>query len=250
MVKLDKSVQITLIIVATILILAIGGVIFFKSNSTDNTIKVDGQATAKIAPDLITIYFDIETKGQTSQEASDANSLITNNLTNNIVALGFSKDDLKTENYNIYPEYNYNSGSQTLIDYKATNSLKIELSIQQKDKIGSVIDAGTNAGAGISYINFELTPALQQQAKAQAIENASSDAKIKAEALASGFNKKLGRLVSVSLDQFNYNPWPIYASTSVGSGVAGNAEAKRVSTDITPSNQEVSADVTAIYKLN
>jgi uncharacterized protein len=245
--KMDKSVQITLIIVATILILAVGGIIFFTSNSTDNTIKVDGQATSKIAPDLITVYFNVETTGQTSQAASDANSLITNKLTGSIVALGFSKEELKTQNFNIYPEYDYNNG-QKLIDYKSTDSLKIEISIQNKDKIGSVIDAGTNAGAGISYINFELTPTLQQQAKAEAIENASVDARIKAESLAQGFNKKLGRLVSVSLDQFNYNPWPIYASTT-SVGVAGNAEAKRVSTDITPSNQEVSADVTAIYKL-
>ena len=86
MAKLDKSVQITLIIVGTIILLAVAGIIFFKSNSTDNTIKVDGQATAKIAPDLITVYFDVETTGQTSQAASDANSLITDNLTNNIVA--------------------------------------------------------------------------------------------------------------------------------------------------------------------
>ena len=133
---------------------------------------------------------------------------------------------MKTENFNIYPEYNYNGGTQTLIDYKATNSLKIELSIDKKDKIGSVIDAGTNAGAGISYINFELTPALQQQAKAQAIENASVDARTKAEALANGFNKKLGRLVSVSLDQFNYNPWPIYASSSVSSWSSGKCRSK------------------------
>jgi uncharacterized protein len=248
MVKIEKSVQITIIIAVSVLILASAIIGFFVSSSLANTIKVDGQATSKISPDLITVYFNVETTGQTSQAASDANSLITNNLTNNIVALGFSKDELKTENFNIYPEYDYSNG-QKLIDYKATNSLKIELSIQNKDKVGSIIDAGTNAGAGISYINFELTPSLQQTAKAQAIGNASIDARTKAEALASGFNKKLGRLVSVSLDQFNYNPWPIYASSSVSSGVAGNAQAKSASASITPSNQDVSADVTAVYKL-
>lgn len=247
--KIDKSVQITLIIVGAIIFLAIAGIILLKSNSTDNTIKVDGQATAKILPDLITVYFNVETTGKTSQEASDANSLIANKLSDNIVALGFSKDDLKTQNFNIYPEYDYYSGTQRLVDYKASNSLKIELSVQKKDKIGSVIDAGTNAGAGISYINFELTPILQQTAKTQAIETASEDARVKAEALAKGFNKKLGRLVSVSLDQFNYRPWPIYAASAVD-GVTGNAEAKSTSANINPSNQEVSAYVTAVYKLN
>ncbi|VVB84056.1 Uncharacterised protein [uncultured archaeon] len=248
--KLDKSVQITLIIVATVIALAVIGIIVFKSNSVSNTFNVNGQATSKVAPDLITVYFSIDTSGATSKEAEDANSAITDKLTDNIVALGFSKEELKTQSFNIYPEYDY-SKSQRLIDYRASTSLKIELSIQQKDKISDIIDAGTNAGAGISYINFELTPSLQQNAKADAIKTASADAKVKAEALAQGFNKRLGRLVSVSLDQFNYNPWPVYtASADAGVGVAeSNAKAKSTMSSMTPSNQEVSAYVTAIYKL-
>jgi len=246
MVKLQKSVQITLIIVAAVIILAMIGILYFNSNSMSNTIKVEGQAIAKVSPDLITVYFNVDTKGATSKEAEDANSAIVSKLKNNIVALGFKETDLTTENYNIYPEYDYTNG-QRLTGYRATHSLKIEVSSNQKDKISSIIDVGTNAGAGIGYINFELTPALQQQAKTAAIRNASDDARVKAEAIAFGFNKKLGKLVSVSLDEFNYYPWPIYASASSDGG--GAAEAKRAVSDITPSNQEVSAYVTAVYKL-
>mgnify|MGYP001570109552 FL=1 len=245
--KLEKSVQITLIIVVAVLILASMTIGYVVSNSISNTINVNGQATSKIAPNLITIYFNIETSGKTSKEASDANSVSSELLTNNIEALGFSKDELKTQSFNIYPEYDYSVG-QKLIGYKASNSLKIELSIDKKDKVGEVVDAATNAGAGISYINFELTPKLQQTAKADAIKTASEDARIKAEALAQGFDKRSGRLVSVSLDQFNYNPWPIYTSAEMG--IAGNADARKASTSINPSEQEVSAYVTAVYKLN
>lgn len=247
--KLEKNVQITLIIVGAVILLAVLAAIFFKSNSTDNTITVNGEATAEVAPDLITVYFNVQTKGTTSQEASDANTLIVNKLTDNLVALGFSKDDLQTQSFNIYPEYDYSNG-QKLLDYIATNSLKIEIPVSQKDKTSSVVDAGTNAGAGISYINFELTPALQQQAKTAAIRNASADANVKAQAIADGFNKRLGRLVSVSLDQFNYYPRVLYASSdSSGGGVSSAPEAKSAATNINPSSQEVSASVTATYKL-
>jgi len=253
-VKLQKSVQITLIIVAAVIILAIMGILYFKPNSASNTIQVNGEATAKITPDLITISFNVETKGATSKIAEDANSEIVSKLKDNVVSLGFKESDLTTENYNIYPDYNYdyNKGTQTLIGYRATHTLKIELPSSQKDKVSSIIDAGTNAGAGISYINFELTPALQQQAKVTAIKDASDDARVKAEAIADGFNKKLGKLVSVSLDEFNYRPWNIYSSSdsSGGGGVVGAAEAKSAVADITPSNQDVSAYVTAVYKLN
>jgi hypothetical protein len=248
MVKMQKSVQITLIIVAAAIVLTVIGIAAFRGNSMSNTIQVNGQATAKVAPDLISIYFNVDTKGSSSQLAEDANSVIVNKLRNSVVSLGFKETDLTTENYAIYPEYDYSGSSQTLTGYRATHSLKIEVSSSQKEKVSSLVDVGTNAGAGISYINFELSPALEQTAKTAAIKNASDDARVKAEALAEGFNKNLGRLISVSLNEFNYYPWPIYASRD--SGASGAAEAKTAVAGITPSNQEVSATVTAVYRLS
>lgn len=244
--KLSKAVQITLIISVAVVILALIGVYFGKVGSMTNTISVNGQATEKVMPDLISVYFNVETQGDTSKEAEDANSEIVSNLKNTIMSLGFSEKEIKTENYNIYPEYDYQT--RTNKGYRATHSLKIEFATEEKDKIGNVIDAGTNSGAGISYINFELSPSLEQQYKAQAIKSASEDAKIKAEAIADGFEKNLGRLVSVSLDSFNYYPWRIY-STSGAEEDGVQMPAKEAVTSITPSDREVSAYVTAIYKL-
>ena len=247
MVKMQKSVQITLIIVAAAIILAIIGFTALSGNSLANTIQVNGQATAKVSPDLISVYFSVDTKGSTSQLAEYENSEIVNKLKDNIVVLGFQENDLTTENYAIYPEYDYSGGSQRLTGYRATHSLKIEVSAEEKSKVSQIIDAGTNAGAGISYINFELSPSLEQSAKTQAIKAASDDAKIKAEAVAEGFDKNLGRLVSVSLNEFNYYPWAIYASRD--SGVSGAEEAKTAVAEITPSSREVSASVIAVYRL-
>lgn len=246
--KMQKSVQITWIIVIAVLILAFGGMYFYKTNfSNQNTILVNGQATEKVTPDLISIYFNVDTKGTTSKEADDANSLIVNKLKNAIVSLGFSEDELKTQNYNIYPNYDYTNG-QKINGYTASHSLRIGFSIDKKNKIGNVIDAGANAGAGISYINFELSPTLEQQYKTQAIQTAADDARTKAEAIAQGFNKKLGRLVSVSLDSFNYYPFRAYDSSA--SGTAPSAESAKAATSITPSEQDVTAYVTAIYRLS
>lgn len=259
MIKLQKSVQITLIISIAVIILVIAGISFFKSNSTDDTIRVNGQAIEKATPDLITVYFNVDTKGNTSKEAEGANSFIVSKLKDYIIALGFSEEDIKTENFNIYPEYDYNypiydyaDEKQKITGYRATHSLKVQFSTEEKDKIGSVIDAGASAGAGINYINFELSPSLEQQYKTAAIKTASEDAKVKAEAIASGFNKKIGRLVSVSLDSFNYYPTRLYDSSSSASGSDGMIQAesaKSAVAGITPSEQDISAYVTAVYKL-
>ncbi len=243
--NMNNSIKVTLIIVGAIIVLALIGVYFFKSTSMSNTINVNGQGVEKVTPDLISVYFNVNTQGDTSKEADDANSLIVNKLKNYIVALGFTEEDIKTENYNIYPEYDYNK-ERKITGYRATHSLKIQFSANEKEKTASVIDAGVNAGAGINYINFELSPTLEQQYKTEAIKTASEDAQIKGEAIAAGFNKRLGRLVSVSLNEFNYYPWRVYSSSGTGEDTA---MAKEAVAEITPSDREVSAYVTAVYKL-
>jgi len=246
--EMHNSIKITLIIIAAVVVLSFAGMFFYQSNfSTTNTISVSGQGTEKVTPDLITIYFNVDTKGATSKEADDANSVIVNKLKNAIISLGFEESDLTTQSYNIYPIYS--TSGQQITGYTASHSLLIEFSIDKKDEISSVIDAGTSAGAGISYINFELSPTLEQQYKAEAIKTASEDARVKAEAIASGFNKKLGKLVSVSLDSFNYYPMRVYDSETVSGGVSSAESAKTAVAGITPSSQDVNAFVTAVYRL-
>lgn len=246
--KLKSSVQITLIIVVGIIFLTLISIFTLTSifSSSKDSLQVNGQSTVKVTPDLITLSYNIETKGNSSKEAEDLNSDIVNDLIYRVVQLGFEKEELKTENFNIYPEYDWQSGSQKLIGYKAVHSLKIELTIDETNKAGDLIDAGTNAGAGISYINFELSPKLEQEYKSKSIKLAAQDAKIKAEAIAEGFDKKVGKLVSVSLSEFNYYPWRMYDALESGGSVA---IAKEAVSNIQPSEKEVTAYVSAVYKL-
>ena len=114
------------------------------------------------------------------------------------------------------------------------------------NRLSAVVDAGISAGAGISSINFELSPEKQSEYKAQAIKLAAEDAKTKAEALAEGLGKRIGRLVSVSDSDFGYSPWVLYS----GSGMAEEAAvAKDAASSIQPSEQSITARVTAVYKI-
>lgn len=250
----NNAVIITLIIVAGVVILGLIGYAFLKSvnPSQRDSVSVSGQSTIEVTPDLITIYFSVEEIADTSKEAEDAVSEKVNRLTNNLIAEGFERSEIKTQNFNIYPEYEWkNNGERELVGYRATHSLKIEFSAQETDKIGDVIDAGTDADARISYINFELSEELQQQEKAKAIKLAAQDAKIKAEAIAEGFGMQVGKLQAVSMSEFGYTPWNLYSARGgMEMAVADVAEeAKMQTASITPSDREVSAYVTAVYKL-
>ena len=155
---------------------------------------------------------------------------------------GFSDKEIQTQNFNIYPDYEWINGKRIDRGFKATHSIKAELSAEVTGKIREVIDAG----ALVNYINFELSPDLQNQYKSEALKLVSQDAKLKAEAVAEGLNKKLGDLISVSGSDFYYSPWGLYENSGGGSV----AMAKEAITDVQHGEKEVSASVTAVFKLN
>lgn len=243
MMKIEKSVQITLAIVAGVIIL---GLILANSirSPTANTVNVAGQSTIKVMPDIVTVYFSVETRGATSKEAADKNTNITDALTNALLSLGFNRSEIQTMSYSVYPEYDWNSGSQRFKDYLASQSIKVEIPANNSGKIGTVVDAGITAGAGISYINFELSQANQNSYKAEAIKLAAQDATTKAQAVAQGLGKNLGSLVSVSVDNYNYMPWIAYNAAG-----ASTADIQKAAPTIQPSTQEISASVTAVFKI-
>ena len=239
--KLEKSTQTTLIIVAGVIILVV--ILINSLNpSYENTISVSGMSTVKAVPDLVSVYFNVDTKGTTANEAGDKNSEIVENLTNSLINLCFEEGDIQTQNYNIYPDYNYQTGQTK--GYRATHSLRVEVPANQSSRIGTVVDAGLDAGAGVSYINFELSQENQNKYKAEAMKLAAQDATSKAEGIADGLDKKLGKLVSVSVDNYNYYPWLAYDSAG-----ASAPEVKEATTSIVPSEQEISASVTAVFRI-
>lgn len=247
-IKMESSVKVAIIICATLLVLSMIGIYFFnRIIPASNTIKVEGLSEIKAVPDIVAVYFNIETNASTAKEAKDLNSNIVDSVINSLINSGFSRDKITTQNFNIYEDYEWKDGEQTSKGYKATHSLKVELKAGETEKAGEVIDLGVDSGAMISYINFELSLDEQNKYKATALAQATEDAKIKAEAIADGLNKKLGRLISISDSSFNYYPWRMYDGVGVASVDA--EEAKTATTSIQPGEQTISARVNVIYKI-
>ena len=243
--KIDNSVLITLIVVIGILILGVMIFAFVNYTVYAKTVSSNGGATIKAVPDFVGIYFNIQTEGKTSGEASEKNSEIYEKMKNFLLIAGIDEGNIQTESFSVYPEYDWQSESQKIKRYIATHSVKVEILIDDKEKISDVLDAGINAGAGISYINYELTNENQNKYKVEAIKLATEDARTKAEALALGSGSKLGSLVSVSTSDFSYAPWIAYAIE----GSVTKTDTGKIETQITPSNQEVSATVTVIFRI-
>ncbi|MCX8158892.1 MAG: SIMPL domain-containing protein [Candidatus Pacearchaeota archaeon] len=243
---MKPQIQITLIITIAVLLLAGGiGYIYIKTTTLENTISVNGEAILKAKPDVLTIYFNIETKGNSAQEAKDNNAKIVNNIIEKITKDLIEKEKISTENYNIYEDYIWENNKQKFVGYKASYNMKIELNSSEIEKAGKIIDIGVNEGAKLSYINFELSKKKENEYKAKALEEASKDARIKADSISAGLGKKVKEIKSISALEFNYYPWRVYES-SVGDGVV---VAKESLTNILPSEREINARVNIVFSI-
>jgi|SRR3989344_5557253 len=238
----NNSVKITLIVVIGIIVLALLGINFFSTVSGNDTIRVMGQSSLDITPDMVSVYFTVETKDKSSQIARDKNAEIVAQLKKSLLDLGFSDKDIQTTNFNLYEDKDYETGVSR--GFMVTHSVIVKFSTEDITKIGGVVDAGINSGAHVNYIGFELSPQAHNDAKAEAIGLAAQDARLKAEALASGLDKNVGKLVSVSDSSFDYNPWIAYRAEGASDSVVLKA-----ASDIAPSEQTISAQVTAVYRI-
>ena len=230
---------VAIIVIAVVLV---GGYLYFSSQPI---VSAQGFSSLNVEPDKVSVYLNIETRGATAQEVKDKNAEISDKVLDEMIKLGFERKEIQTLNYNIYPDYDWTSGTQKQRGYIASQQIIVKTN--NFDKVAQVVDKSVDAGALVSSINFELSDEKQNSYKAQALEEASKDAEKKAESTAAGLGKKLGRLVSVSSQDFYY-PGPIayYARAEGDSG----AIAEKAAVNIAPSDIEVTASVSVQYKLS
>ncbi len=242
--KTDNSVKIAGMIVGAILVVALLGFWAFSTTVSGETVSSNGVAEVKVVPDLVSVYFNVETTGDNAKTAKDANAVIVDRVVTALLKEGFARDEITTENFNVYEDFDWSDGGRTSLGFKATHSIKVELSTD--GEIGDVIDAGIDAGAMLSYINFGLSRELENQYKAEALKLAAQDARVKAEAIASGLGMKLGDVVSTSSSDFDYYPWLAYETASAGSDSVRGA---KVETEIQAGERTVQGRVSVAYEL-
>jgi len=246
---MEKGVKITSIIAGSVIFLALIIIYSIFQFMPSNTISVNGQSEIEVIPDLVTINFNIQAKADTASEAKNSVNEIYETLVEDLKKIDLSEDEIKTTNLDVRPEYEWEDGTRKELGYISNHYIKIELSTDDSEKIGEIIDAGINAEALLNYINFELSSDLEKEKKAEAIRLATEDAKIKAESMAEGLGSKLGKIVSVSDSNFGYSPYSVFEARSDLAVAEVGSLAKEATANINPSEQIVYGNVKVVYKI-
>ncbi len=210
-----------------------------------NTISVSGSSQLKAVPDEVMVLLRVETNGTTAKEAQDKNSAAMAAIQKELKRAGVAEKDMETTNYNLYPNTYWDYERQRQVDagYKAAHTLKVKT--KELMRVGEYIQLGVDAGAtNVDSVSFSLSTTAERDAKDAALRSAVQEARQKAEALADGLSVRLGKVSSVSINE--YNVMPFYrGGVMAAEAMMDKAEAP----PIAPQEVDVSASVTVVFEI-
>lgn len=217
-------------------------------NYNRNQVTIYGQGKVTYAPDeaLVTLGVRID-KTSTAEEAV---SKLNEKIASIIAAekgLGIKDEDMKTQSYSVYPNYEWKDGTQKTVGYNASQQLVVKVRDTQKnqEQVGKAITVGNSAGANeVVGVNYQIssTNNLKQQARVAAI----NDAKSKAQELFQAAGIKRGKVVGWYENNISSPDMPY----PMGMGGSAREEMKSsVPAQVPSGTQEITIEIGVNYEV-
>ncbi len=148
-------------------------------------IVTSASGEARLSPDRANILIGVQTRAPTAAAAARENAARQQAIIAAITAAGIPKEQISTENYNVYAETRSDRAGQNpvVIGYVVSNVVRVE--VRRTDQVGPVIDAALAKGANqINSLEFfsSNTDAGRRQALTEAIGKARGDGEAMARA--------------------------------------------------------------------
>ena len=232
-----------------LLVLIVSEVFEIKKTANEGRLQKDTltiSATAEVdaIPDLATASFAVVTEGLSPEAVQEENTKKINRVIDFLKSEGIDEEDIKTQNYSLFPRYKYDEGEQTLTGYSLNQTVTVKM--RDLDNVGKivagVVDSGANTVSSLSF-SIEDPDELQQEARKQALEKA----KDKAKELADVAGVKLGKVVTFNESSVSFPPYyplPYFAETRDAIGIGGGG-----APNIQPGSTTVSATVSVTFEL-
>jgi len=155
-------------------------------------VLVTGESDSKVPPDTAVIVLSVVTQSKAALDAQQQNARKSDAVIQAVKESAGANPDVKTSDYSLEPQRDYQGGMPRILGYEARNSVTV--TTQALDNVGAIIDAATRAGAnsveGVSFILRE-----GNGARGQALADASKQAMSKAQAMAQALGGRITRVV-------------------------------------------------------
>lgn len=223
----------------------LAGPIPFTVNNI-NTVKdapfqVEGQGNASAAPDQTTISFGVTKSSSSVSDAQTQTNSTIKSILENLKDLSISDKDIRTTNYSVNPNYDFNAGRR-ITGYTVTQN--IEMKIKKIENTNKAIDSITAGGANlVGQIRFGFSDKskalLEEKARKEAVDNA----KQRAQSIAKVTGVRLGKIINVSENEADD---PRFFPLSAGRDVGGAPEEE---TEIPVGESSIKTNITLTYEI-
>jgi uncharacterized protein YggE len=189
-------------LIAVVACAACSGALADSAPVSSIRVSADAKVTAK--PDRVQIEIGVSTRATQSQEAAAQNARQVESMLA-AVHKAVPAALLKTVSYSLNPNYEYHvsGGEPTVTGYTAMNVVQVTL--DDLEKIGGVIDAAAQAGANhVQGIQFTLRD--QDAVRAEALREAAMRARAQADVLATALGLKVVRVLSAEENSPRFTP--------------------------------------------
>lgn len=211
-----------------------------SGDKVNRTITVNGSGKVSITPDIAYISIGVHTEGADANEAVASNNTQAQKVIDALKRMGIDAKDIKTINFSIYPQQEYDSTGKPTGEVKYSVDNTVYVTVRNLGQLGDILDQVVQAGANsVSGIQFDV--ADKSVAAADAREAAFLDARKQAEDLAQAAGVTLGEVQSIS--SFSSYPVPIYQQKE------RLAMDTASSVPVSPGEMEVSVDLTVVFTI-
>ena len=207
----------------------------------ETILRVSGEGSVEIAPEIARISIGVTTTGATAMEALSKNNQDSSRLVKAIREAGIAGRDVQTSDLSVEPEYAEDDEEDRIIGWRAINSLTVTTADLENlgDLITVLFDAGGNTA---NAPDFDLTEASKLRALRDAERKALAEARDQAEATAAALGMRVARTLLVSDSKVNFSGGGRYI-------VVTGSRMSRPAVPIEPGMIEVQAEYSVEYAL-
>jgi uncharacterized protein len=163
------------------------------------------EAVIKRAADVGFATIVAEARAKSPAEAQKTAAAAMQSVLQKLKAAGFGGDAVRTLQYDLQPEFDYDKGRQTLRGYVARNS--IEARVEPVDRVGEVIDLAVQAGATtVSGLRFDVK--ARETHEREVLTQSVKVARARADAAAAGAGRTVDRIIRIEDHGVSEPPGP------------------------------------------
>jgi uncharacterized protein YggE len=206
-------------------------------------IHVTGNGSVVGEPDIATLNLGVSVEKKTVAEAREAAAVAMTAVIDALKARGIAENDIQTERFSIYPQYDYTENGRVLRGYSVNNTVSAK--VRELENLSGVIDDAAEAGGDIVVVNaiqfmIEDTTPLQTQARGLAVK----DAEAKAQTLADASGVTLGKPIMITETSHAASPPIAFAREA-----AFAEDSALSSTPIEAGELTVTVSITIVYEI-